>query len=834
MNYLADTDLRMYLDEADHPNLFKRLNDAGLLSEAVTKEAVWNAVGFTDRVPRTMTPVWVLNNAESKLSQSLEVSPPAILPGTARTGEALERLKSYTDEEEKLRNTVQETTDVPDAQTRLPVQEERVLTSSRVQINSTSTENAFAEQRLMIPTVAPVLLYCLITLSTMGALMSSGQSSTLAVSIALGMACIVPAVMPAHPVNQLLAGCSAIGWVMVLFWQGFLLGEEGPETLGNFIMEGSVLVPLDLFLLAIGVSVLGDPHTSKHWTRRMANNMYVLAVAMLIFSYAHGEFNPDGLAAVIGGITGLWGTIVLGQSRPIDLRDLPDQVALVTLTLASFSLAHVWTGNIFLFLVVIVAIIGLAVLAPNLTDEDLANWLLLASATGFVIMSYFLTSDFEGTALIHLMVYFTIVAQMEFRYRDVHKNKIVVARVLPPHALRGQRHIQEIDTDFAVLGFKGAGKTSFLGALWLMLDDRVTRDLWFGSAKYLNDGRPLGYTTADIEKLLIETKDGPDVRLFEQLDEKAKIKEYLKHRWAPTTMQTELLAGTMPPTMHGFPFVAQAPRPTRRFLERFTKDLMHVDRMTRRLPDATAEVSGNLNLTVAFNANLIQDYPVWFGFGSKQHTFESMVRNRIHSLDVPGEEVQRAVEHMDGLRISSKSVQGLLRSIEQRPEFGHQKEAIRYIVEMTATFEHVLFIVDADELTSADRSSSSPVGAYLRLADELAHLSGAALQKITVLLNKSDTLLVRGESPNRIMPNGGLRGWEDMLDRELAMDTLREVVGPAILSMMRIPVEVYFTCTFGGLIHRGGDGANQEDFVPTFPMVPVNVLEPVLRSLMRE
>ena len=108
------------------------------------------------------------------------------------------------------------------------------------------------------------------------------------------------------------------------------------------------------------------------------------------------------------------------------------------------------------------------------------------------------------------------------------------------------------------------------------------------------------------------------------------------------------------------------------------------------------------------------------------------------------------------------------------------------------------------------------------------------MQKITVLLNKSDTLLVRGESPNRIMPNGGLYSWEDMLDRDLAMETLREVVGPAILSMMRVPVEAYFTCTFGGLIHRGGEGENHEDFVPTYPMVPVNVLEPVLRSLMSE
>ncbi len=817
---MADIDLRMYLDEIDHPKLYDFLNSMNLLSEEVTEDVILDLIG-EQNIDRSLTPRPFLDSAERMLArQKRNVAEP--------TAPSVRQIRSSSNAVPEAASTNTFESDSPSSQ------DDRVLTTGRVQINSTSTENAFSEQRMMIPTVAPVLLYLLIALSTMGALVASEQSPTLALSIALGIACIVPAVMPAHPVNQLLAGVSAIGWLMVIFWQVLLPGQDDGKNLGNFIMEGSVLVPFDFFLLAVGVGVLGDPHSSRHWTRRMANNMNLLAVVMLIFAYAHGEFNPNGLTAVVGGITGLWGTIVLGQSRPIELRDLPDQVALVALTLASFSLAYVWTGNIFLFLVLIIAIIGLAVLAPNIIDEDLANWLLLSSATGFVLFSYFLTADFAGTAPIHLMVYVTIVAQMELRYRDVHKNKIVVERVLPPEALRSQRHIHEINSDFAVLGFKAAGKTSFLGALWLMLDDRVTRDLWFGSAKYLYDNRPLGYTTDDIEKLLLETKEGADARLFEQLDEKDKIKEYLKHRWAPATMQTELDRGTLPDTMHGFPFVAQAPRPTRRFLERFTKHLTHVDRMTRRLPDATAEVSGNLNLTVSFNADLIQRYPTWFGFGSKQQTFASMVRNRIHSLDVPGEEVQRAVEHMDGLRISSKSVHGLLRSIEQRPEFGNQREAIRYIVEMTATFEHVLFIVDADEVTSPNQSTSSPVGAYLRLADELAHLSGAALQKITVLLNKSDELLVRSELPNRIMPNGGLHSWEEMLDKDLAMETLREVVGPAVLSMMRVPVEAYFTCTFGGLIHRGGEGENHEDFVPTYPMVPVNVLEPVLRSMMSE
>ena len=137
-------------------------------------------------------------------------------------------------------------------------------------------------------------------------------------------------------------------------------------------------------------------------------------------------------------------------------------------------------------------------------------------------------------------------------------------------------------------------------------------------------------------------------------------------------------------------------------------------------------------------------------------------------MDVPGEEVQRAVEFMDGKRIKSKSVQGLLKNIESHQEFGDHREAIRYIVKMTATFGHVIFLIDANNFTRPDREGNSPVAAYLRLANELAHLNGAALKKITILLNKSDELLIRSEIPNRTMPNGGLSDWNQILDDKLA------------------------------------------------------------------
>ena len=81
------------------------------------------------------------------------------------------------------------------------------------------------------------------------------------------------------------------------------------------------------------------------------------------------------------------------------------------------------------------------------------------------------------------------------------------------------------------------------------------------------------------------------------------------------------------------------------------------------------------------------------------------------------------------------------------------------------------------------------------------------------------------------MPNGGLRSWDQLLDNKLARETLEEIVGTAEMRSLSIPMEVYFCCTFGGLIHRGEGGAT-DDFIPTYPMVPVNVLEPLIHNML--
>ena len=90
---------------------------------------------------------------------------------------------------------------------------------------------------------------------------------------------------------------------------------------------------------------------------------------------------------------------------------------------------------------------------------------------------------------------------------------------------------------------------------------------------------------------------------------------------------------------------------------------------------------------------------------------------------------------------------------------------------------------------------------------------------MTLLLNKADLLLDRSEKNQRLTKGGGLENWESMLDREHSMSTVEEVLGLGVLNDIEIGLNSYYSCTLGGLIIN-----SNKDPVPTYPMVPINVM----------
>ncbi|MDB2348330.1 hypothetical protein N9V58_00865 [Candidatus Poseidoniales archaeon] len=830
VNYLE------YLNKMDHNQLVRLLKDHGLLEKGVlTLEDIASIVGNWVLELEGHHPRNLLKKINDQLQTPFATTPakptvatPALPPSPAVRPISLPATSPLL--------TPAPPPSIPPAVNPRNSSSESAITTERIQFQTSSELNDFAEQEKFIPPVVSILLFLLVTLSITGTFVASDIPLALSISLGLGLACLVPALMPPESNGFFLAELSAVGWIVVLFGSALSLDVSDSPTLVQELVNlsfASIMLVSNFVVLSFGVASYAIVDDKKLSTRRMANNLTSIALGLFIMALLFDNLT-DGLVPAVAAITGLWGIVVIGQSRPLDIGYLPEKIAIVCLFFSMATLFASWDDYLFIYLILCVLVVGFALLSPTLASENLANLMLVYSAVFITMMSLLMSLSFPSI-LFHIIVLLFVLIQMEYRYREEGNSKFTVTQILSPQEARFASENHIIDSDVAILGFKGAGKTSYLAALWMILNNRVTGDLWYGSAKNLFDQRPLAYGVSEIRTVLKETADETERMLIDSDSDKEVMMKYLSHRWAQQTMYSEFRENILPLPLYGFPFLANAPRSTKKFLENFTKKLLVVDKNKRTLPDSTAGVSMQLSLSIGFPARLHESYSTFFGLGKKEKHFTSNVEKRIRCLDVPGEEVQRAVEFMDGQEIKSRSISNLLLNIENKKEREWQvhKEAIRYIVKMTAEFEHVVFMIDANEFTSPSQSSDSPVGAYLLLADRLAHLSGASLRKVTVLLNKSDELLIRGENPNRIMPDGGLLNWDELLNQTKAMQTLAEVIGPAVISRVRIPLEAYFTCTFGGVIHRG-PGAPEDDVIPTYPMVPINVLEPLLRDMIKE
>ena len=832
---MAD-DYRALLDEFAHNALYNQMNklkhtrkDYEGHRDYLIRVVVDSTTITVSEINTELTGVEFLDHLESLLNREASKAPPPVSepvvdsrrPGTKRGGAGSSKSTSKKRVSKKSSD------------------ESMVLTTKPIPIPSMTVRNALSDERIPMPSSVPIVLYILVALSTSGTLIAGGTPSSLALALGMGFACIVPALMPQHEADLVLGLVSAVGWFIVLLAKLFELEVSGGSELSIFVLSSPWLLPVNFMLLCGGVAVFSGTPESMKWTRRMANNLAWLALALLLLTLVFANVDQLHFTVLISALLGLWSVVVLSHYRPFDVKQVTTQMALFSFLLSMVAMHSAWEYNSSIFLVLVTGLGGATIIAPNLQREIVSNWLLAFSGLGIMGLSFFITSTsgymLPASAFLHATVLVVILGQMEMRFRQVNTSEVLVDRILASSGSMTESRTDDLSTTVAVLGFNDAGKTSFFSALWTLLDRSITKNLWYGSAKYLHDDRAIPFNTVDLKDILLEAADSTTARLIEGMEPKEVLKKYLSHRSAKISMKEEFEANRLPDPILGFPFVAEPKKQTKDFLNHYTKPLFFKERSKRQLPDATAKVSDLLEIFITFNAEMEETYPTWFGLREKTRTFSSIVRNRILSMDVPGEEVRLAVNHMSGQDIKSTDINSLLYSIDRHPEFGKHRHAIRYVVEMTARFKHVIFMVDASEFTSTAEDGKNPVGAYLLLANRLAKLRGSSLKKITILLNKSDQLLLRGEAATRNMPNGGLQSWDEVLDDDLARATLEEVIGLPTLNMISVPIDVHFACTFGGLILKDPKASDGDrEFIPSFPMVPINVIEPVIRSLMKD
>ena len=398
------------IDELDHNALYNFLKKKGA-KFPITKEAVIQLVDATHVDKRKSGENFVehVNNSLQGTRRVPEInSPMAMGQKESRSEQRKFPEQSYSSSSKKT-----------------------VHTRDILDIRTSSQPNNLVETSAEIPSIAPVLLYVLVGLSAGGLFYSSGVVSILSVCFGLMVAGLIPAVMPPQKVNELLSILSAISVITILFANFLKIDAGNAPSLILHLVDGSqtaYVVMADLLILCIGVAAYSNPLPQQLWTRRMSNNLFVLSC--LIFFLVYSENMTDTFPSLIGSITGLWGIIILGQSKIIRLTKLTDFLAVSSLGFALFTMHLSWTGNSILFVLFGVLVVGLALLAPNLRSDGWKNTLLLTSTIGIISLSYYSSKSLQSSLIVHLLVFIVMVIQMEIRFRNTNEKVVLIKRIL--------------------------------------------------------------------------------------------------------------------------------------------------------------------------------------------------------------------------------------------------------------------------------------------------------------------------------------------------------------------------------------------------------------------
>ena len=617
---------------------------------------------------------------------------------------------------------------------------------------------------------------------------------------------------------------STIAWIAIIL--SILIGVKFSKTnseLAELIFPGEISESLiAVFLFIICASIWLSPiqnFDARRGVRNLSSPVSLIIFTSLIIV---AVYNPTKLLSIDSSIIITGFILMMVTIWAITNLAFGKSSVFVYGAIVGVILFHLKNGES--------TVIGnsiLPVAAWGLTigswdyDEGKIKPVILIPALLLHYPSTLLVDDRLAMMAMWLILWFFLIIYIEVVNRVNSPPSHNVLKILPPQRVVGKT--LDLDKTIAIVGAKESGKSCYLGALWTSLNNNLVQELWYNSGERYNDGRDLPFPTKDIEELLQQVNDGTPPGYHS--DKEEILQEYLKHRSAKYTMKEEIESGTFPNGEGGFPFTLSAEPKTRRFLDGYMEKLASTDIEKRKLLMATASVDTNLQFSLEFVAEIEESKPLFFGI--IQHSVKSVrkVNVTFRTMDLPGEDVTSTLDKISGKNFTSRSVDELLYKVKRNQQkFG---AAVEYNLELLSVADNVLYIVDADKFTSHGGVTQREVESYVRLANNISGLEGSKVKNLTLLLNKADLLLNRSEQKTRLMKGGGLDDWDSMLNTQHSMSTVEEVLGLGILQDIEIELDSYYSCTLGGLINNSKNSA-----VPTYPMVPVNVIEPLLRCLL--
>lgn len=712
---------------------------------------------------------------------------------------------------------------------------------------------------------APLLGTWMISVLILSWLSYTGPES-IAMAITLAIACSHIVVigflelskekLKVHGVTSLLLNAGWLLWALILILDGIGFADTGIFGYG---LGGTYSILLLLLMVLASSrdfeSMNLQPETSARGFRSPWSIPVSLAILSFIFIEHIGHLdiqislsllsNLALLGAISAGFTKRIMThhvnsryipqVLMSGRLYIHLNAISAVLASVMLTGVDFADKVEFTRH---FLIPAVAYIISILSVYNLISargvkDDAPLFRIMACILICLAMTRNLTADYSTSSLLSTIVPILLVFPLFISSYNSGFSRwnIGIDRITndePDPSLR----TLALNMNVGILGARKSGKSCYIGSLWTMLSNNTTAQLWYGNARYLKEaGLSPPFAMGDIIQLL-NGEGSPEEYLIE---------EFRKHRGYEFTCKELIEEGRLSTSGDSrIPFVAEAEPLFRKELNDYSKRLSNPDSSSRTLLDATeTQLPDGISLRIEFTGDITRNRTTFLGQTKSQQLSRIPMRLAISTTDVTGEDFNFTMQNLAQREITSSTVAEVKTNVHKLYSNSPNTQNILNILDVITNSDSLIYLMDGDELTKGKYQSEheEELSGLLGLVNELSNLPDFKMKSVCCLINKADELIIReshGEAPTRNMPGGGLANWDEILDQEKARETLNDS-SMGRLSRMKIPVHTFFTCTLGGLIDTGEKDANGVNIaVPPYPMVPINVIEPLLHIILNQ
>ena len=499
------------------------------------------------------------------------------------------------------------------------------------------------------------------------------------------------------------------------------------------------------------------------------------------------------------------------------------------------------------YLVLPIILNAITLLLPNKSDNINTNKKGI-NAVGFIILSIALINIIlistitEGwNELIPMMSMLGFVSYRREHSRKIGGDFVIIHRILSRELGddNARREYKKANLKITLLGASGTGKTSYCAALWTLITSRINREIWWtkdieilGKHEYLNE-------VGNKETLEALAEQGGCTG-------KDKIGEMLGERVAGMTCKKWIERGDLPEPSNNspIPFSAEAFGKSEEELQRLKNKITAKDPSVRGLPDPTQK-GGKIEMDISFLAEVEQITPRFLL--SNRESVEGRkgaiteVTLRLESWDITGESFEDAVEYTRlqlsrGIKTSQLKTKNIKQQDLGEIESSVGLDEINRAKHLFINSPQIFYIVDVDDLVN--KGDMKNVEKFLRLITKLNIGGGLGLESIKILINKADELI-----DNTTNDQLRLSKWEELRNSSKADNLVNRMTNQALddLRATGLQVSSTFICSFGGLVpelDENGKARFDDNNKPlkqaSYPMVPVNVLEPLIDLLLSE